>query len=300
LEGEPAQPVAVFRGSRRASAEAALVLEARGVAYDSLWLDGEFVLLVAPAAAATAREELARYALERRVVRRAPEPFMPFPGAGIGAGIFTSILLLVAYLNGIQAFGANWLDAGSLDARTGGRGEWWRAVTSLTLHLDQAHLLGNLLFGVGIGALAGRAFGPGVAWASILAAGAAADYLDMLISPPTHRAAGASTAVFAALGLLVGFAWRHGLTLREQFKYRWGPLFAGLCLLALLGAGDEHVDVLGHALGFGSGTALGWIYSRTRVPRSRSARLQIGAGAAALALIVVAWLLALHHWKFAP
>ena len=110
--------------------------------------------------------------------------------------------------------------------------------------------------------------------------------------------------MFAALGLLVeASAWRHGLTLREQFKYRWGPLFApGLCLLALLGAGDEHVDVavLGHALGFGSGTALGWIYSRTRVPRSRSARLQIGAGATALALIVLAWLLALHHWKFAP
>jgi membrane associated rhomboid family serine protease len=296
LGGEPAQPVVVFRGSRRASAEAGLVLEAKGVAYDSVWLDGEFVLLVAAAAAATAREELTRYALERRVAQRVPEPFVPFSGAGTGAVIFASILLLVAYLNGIQAFGADWLDAGSLDARTGGSGEWWRAVTSLTLHLDQAHLLGNLLFGVGIGALAGRAFGPGVAWASILGAGAAADYLDMLISPPAHRAAGASTAVFAALGLLVGFAWRHGLTLREQFKYRWGPLFAGLCLLALLGAGDEHVDVLGHALGFGSGTALGWIYSRMRVPRSRSARLQIGAGGAALALIVLAWFLALHRW----
>jgi membrane associated rhomboid family serine protease len=97
----------------------------------------------------------------------------------------------------------------------------------------------------------------------------------------------------------VGFAWRHGLTLREQFKYRWGPLFAGLCLLALLGAGDAHVDVLAHALGFVSGTALGWIYSRLGVPRSRSARLQIGAGAASLTLIVLAWLLALLRWKSA-
>jgi rhomboid protease GluP len=294
-DGGTGPPVAVFRGSRRASAEAGLVLEAKGVAYDSVWLDGEFVLLVAPAAADSAREELSRYALERRVVRRTPEPFVPYPGAGIGVIIFAAILLLVAYLNGIQAFGADWLDAGSLDARTGGAGEWWRAVTSLTLHLDQAHLLGNLLFGAGIGALAGRAFGPGVAWASVLAAGAAADYLDMLISPPTHRAAGASTAVFAALGLLVGFAWRHGLTLSEQFKYRWGPLFAGVCLLALLGAGDEHVDVLAHALGFGSGTALGWLYSRARVPWSRSARLQIGAGAAALALVFLAWFLALRR-----
>jgi rhomboid protease GluP len=294
-DGGPEQPVAVFRGSRRASAEAGLVLEAKGVVYESVWLDGEFVLLVAPSAADAAREELSRYALERRAVRRVPEPFVPFSGAGIGAALYALVLLLVAYLNGIQALGADWLDAGSLDARTGGGGEWWRAVTSLTLHLDQAHLLGNLVFGVGIGALAGRAFGPGIAWASILAAGAAADYLDMLISPPTHRAAGASTAVFAALGLLVGFAWRHGLTLREQFKYRWGPLFAGICLLALLGAGDEHVDVLGHALGFGSGTALGWLYSRARVPRSRSARAQIAAGAAALAFVLLAWWFALRR-----
>jgi rhomboid protease GluP len=284
----------VFRGSRRASAEAGLVLEAKGLAYDQIWLDGEFELLVAPSAAAAAREELARYALERRAVRRPPQPFVPVAGSGVGVVLYAAILLLVAYLNGVQAFGADWLDAGSLDAHAPIR-EWWRGVTALTLHLDQAHLLGNLLFGIGIGAMAGRAFGPGVAWASILAAGAIADYLDMLISPPTHRAAGASTAVFAALGLLVGFAWRHGLTLREQFKYRWGPLFAGVCLLGLLGAGDAQVDVLAHALGFLTGTVLGWIYSRLGIPRSRSARLQIGAGVAALAMIPLAWYLALRR-----
>jgi len=293
--GTPAAgtPVAVFRGSRRASAEAGLVLEARGVSYESVWMDGEFVLLVAAAAAGTAREELTRYALERRAPRPAPRPFVPFAGSGIGIVVYASVLMLVAYLNGIQAFNADWLAAGSLNARAGA--EWWRAFTALTLHLDQAHLLGNLLFGGGIGLLAGRAFGPGIAWASILAAGALADYLEMLISPPAHRSAGASTAVFAALGLLVGFAWRHGLTLREQFKYRWGPLFAGVCLLGMLGAGDEHVDVLAHVLGFLTGTALGWLYSRLRIPRSRSVRVQAGAASAALALLALAWLLALRH-----
>jgi rhomboid protease GluP len=289
---EPAPHAAVFRGSRRASAEAGLVLEAKGITYDSVWTDGEFVLFVEPGAASTAREELARYALERHAARPPPEPFVPFPGSGVGIVIYASILLLVAYLNGIQAFGADWLAAGSLEARTG---EWWRAVTALTLHLDQAHLLGNLLFGCAIGALAGRAFGPGVAWASILAAAAAADSLEMMISPPAHRAAGASTAVFAALGLLVGFAWRHGLTLRDQFKYRWGPLFAGVCLLSLLGAGDEHVDVLAHALGFLTGTALGWLYSRLAIPRRHSRGVQIGSGLTALALISLAWAVALRH-----
>jgi rhomboid protease GluP len=117
----------------------------------------------------------------------------------------------------------------------------------------------------------------------------------MLISPPTHRAVGASTAVFAALGLLVGFAWRHGLSLRERFAYAYGPLFGGVVLLALLGAGDEHVDVLGHALGFIAGVATGWLYSRLGIPRNRGRGVQRASGAAALALVALAWMLALHR-----
>jgi len=273
------------------------VLAAQGVPYELVERDADCTLLVEAASAAAAREELARYALERRRAqarsRVLRQSFVPFAGAGIAAGIYAAVLLLTAYCAGIRAFGADWLERGALDARRAS--EWWRALTALTLHLDQAHLLGNLLFGAGIGVLAGRAFGPGIAWLSILAAGACANYADMLISPSTHRAVGASTAVFAALGLLVGFAWRHGLALRDRVQYAYGPLFAGVCLLALLGAGDEHVDVLGHALGFAAGTAFGWVYSRLGVPRSRSAAVQAAAGAAALALLAVAWLLALRR-----
>jgi rhomboid protease GluP len=284
-------PLTVFEGSRPACAEAALVLESKGIPFELTALEGRWAVQVAPEEADAAREELLRYALERPPARRGAPALIPFGGAGWGAAAYALVLILTAYCAGIQAFGADWLARGSLDARSVA---WWRPITALTLHLDQAHLLGNLLFGAGIGMLAGRAFGPGIAWASILAAGAAANCTDMLISPPTHRAVGASTAVFAALGLLVGFAWRHGLALRDRFKYAYGPLFGGLCLLALLGAGDEHVDVLGHALGFLSGMALGWWYSRRGIPRSRAPGVQAAAGAAALALIVSAWVRALH------
>ena len=227
-------------------------------------------------------------------MRDAPPAVIPFGGAGLGAGIYAAVLLLTAYCAGIQWLGMDWLESGALEPQAGA-GEWWRAVTALTLHLDQAHLLGNLLFGVGIGILAGRVFGPGLAWASILGASAVANYLDMLISPSTHRAVGASTAVFAALGLLAGFAWRQRLTLRERFRYRWAPLFAGVCLLGFLGAGGEHVDVLGHALGFATGIALGWIYARANVPREPRQWPATCAGAAALGLIAAAWIFALRH-----
>jgi rhomboid protease GluP len=286
-------PVVVFEGSRSACAEAALVLEAKSVPYELAESGVQWVVLTAPAVSASARDELARYAIEHRAVRPQPPTIVAFPGAGIGTAAFVVVLVATAYCTGIQAFGKDWLAAGSLDARVGGAGEWWRAVTALTLHLDQTHLLGNLLFGAVFGTLAGGAFGPGIAWSSILAAGAAADYLDMLISPSEHRAAGASTAVFAALGLLSGFSWRLRLSLRERFRYRWAPLFGGVFLLTMLGAGGERVDVLGHALGFAMGLGVGWIYARLGIPSTRGRGPQWVAGTAAFAAVVVAWSLAL-------
>jgi membrane associated rhomboid family serine protease len=296
-EEEHPAPVVVFEGSRAACAEAALVLEAKSLPFELAPLAAHWALLTGPSLAASARDELARYAMERRSARPRPPIITPFRHSGIGTAAFVLILLLTAYCTGIQAFGADWLAAGALDARAGGATEWWRAITALSLHLDQAHLLGNLLFGAVFGTLAGSAFGPGVAWASILAAGACANYVEMLISPPEHRSAGASTAVFAALGLLSGFSWRSRLTLAERFRYRFGPLFAGLFLLTMLGAGSalERVDVLGHVLGFAMGIALGWMYARAGIPRTRRPVPQLLAGAAALAAIAVAWLVALSR-----
>jgi membrane associated rhomboid family serine protease len=291
----PAVAAAALRGSQRACAEAALVLAAKDIPYETVEQDGEYELVVPLEQLAAALDELERYARERAPLRRARPVFTPFAGAEIGSGVYAAVLVLVAYCAGIQAFGADWLALGSLDARRSAAPEWWRAVTALTLHLDQAHLIGNLLFGAAIGGLAGRAFGPGIAWASILVAATTANYADMLISPPTHRAVGASTAVFAALGLLVGFAWRHGLRLRDRFKYAYAPLFGGVALLVLLGAGDQHVDVLAHALGFIAGVATGWLYSRLGIPRSRGRGVQCAAGVAALVLVALAWALALRR-----
>jgi rhomboid protease GluP len=295
----------VFRGSKPLCDEFSLVLEARGIEHEvgqsgpapgglapsaDIW-----VLTVAPALLHRAYEEISRYSAERSVPRSVPKitELKPFAGAAIGAAGYVLILLLTAYSAGIGLFGADWLSLGALDAAAAR--QWWRAVTALTLHLDQEHLLGNLLFGVFAGIAAGRLLGPGVAWSSILAAGALANYVEILIAPASHRAVGASTAVFAALGLLAGLAWRQRLTLRERRWYRWAPLIAGICLLTLLGAGTAHVDVLGHGLGFVFGVGFGWLHARVQVPRNHGRRLQIITGAAAVLLVCVAWALALTH-----
>jgi rhomboid protease GluP len=283
----------VFRGSKQLCREFSLVLEAQAIEHEVLESGDFWSLAVTPALVHRAQDEIRRYSAERSVPRSRPILIEPHPGAAIGAAGYVMILLTTAYCTGIALFGADWLSIGAVKA--GSAGEWWRAVTALTLHVDQEHLLGNLLFGVFAGLGAGRLLGPGVAWSSILGAGALANYVEMLIAPPAHRAVGASTAVFAALGLLAGLAWRRRLTLRERGWHMIAPLVAGVCLLTLLGAGTAHVDVLGHALGFLFGVAVGWLYARAEIPRDHAAPVQIAAGVAAVSLICVAWLLALGH-----
>jgi rhomboid protease GluP len=291
MEPAPASAV-VFRGSKLLCHEYSLVLEARGIEHEAAPDESSWVLSVPAGMRHRAYEELSRYSVERGVKRSFPEVAAPRPGAAIGVVVYVFILLLTAYCVGNATFGADWLSLGSLDA--GAPGEWWRAVTALTLHLDQEHLLGNVLFGAVAGIAASRLLGPGVAWASILGAAALANYAEILVTPITHRAVGASTAVFAALGLLSGMAWRQRLTLRERLWYRWAPLIAGICLLTLLGAGSAHVDVLGHALGFLFGLAGGWIYVRTGVPGNRTRRLQLITGFGAVLIVGAAWAFALR------
>lgn len=282
----------VFRGSKFLCHEYGLVLESRGIEYEAAQAENSWVLSVPLEMRHRAYEELSRYSLERGVKRSVPEALEPHPGAALGVIAYIAILLLTAYCAGNGAFGADWLSLGSLDA--GARGEWWRAVTALTLHLDQEHLLGNALFGAIAGAAASRLLGPGVAWAGILGAAVLANYAEILMTPVTHRAVGASTAVFAALGMLSGMAWRQRLTLRERLWYRWAPLIAGICLLTLLGAGSAHVDVLGHALGFVFGLSVGWIYVRGGLPGTQNPRLQAIAALGAILVVCAAWVFALR------
>jgi rhomboid protease GluP len=286
----------VFRGSQSLCREFSLVLEAKSIPHEAHEDEGAWELRVPAAQLHQAYSEIGRYSAERSVPRVVPTAITVRPGGSAGAIAYIGILLVVAYCAGRGLFGADWLSLGDLDAGT--RGEWWRAITALTLHLDQEHLLGNVLFGSIAGVAAGRLLGSGLAWLSILGAAALANYAEILIAPPEHRAVGASTAVFAALGLLTGMAWRQRLNLRERLWYRWAPLIAGICLLTLLGAGNARVDVLGHALGFIFGTLVGWLHARLGTAENTSRRLQILTGVGAVLVICAAWFMALEHRAF--
>jgi membrane associated rhomboid family serine protease len=114
-----------------------------------------------------------------------------------------------------------------------------------------------------------------------------------LLLESSHRSIGASTAVFAALGLVAGFVWRGKLMSQERWSYRVGPIVGGLALLMYTGTGDANTDIGAHLMGFVCGFAGGMLLTLIR-HRLTSEPLQIGAALAASFLVVGAWIAAFH------
>ncbi|HTY94607.1 MAG TPA: rhomboid family intramembrane serine protease [Steroidobacteraceae bacterium] len=287
-----ADAIEVYRSPDRAScAERAFVLTAVGVAHEMSQSSGGFSLWVAPANLEQARSQLLHYQQESR---RRPSPAPPAPAplferAWVGSAAYALVLLGVA---GVISAGWGRLDAfeaGELDAGLVHQGQWWRAWTALTLHLDAAHIAANLAAGAWFGYLAGRLLGPGTAWALVVLGAGAANWIEALLATAAHRSAGASTAVFTALGLLAAYSWRERHMMALRPAQRWGPLFAGVILLGWLGTSGEHTDVMAHLLGFAVGAVLGAVVAGERLQRLWRRLPQWPGAVLALGVLGIAW-----------
>ena len=292
-EGTPAL-VTVFRSPRRRDCEERLlVLTAVGIP-GQLAFDGQCLIEVAAADAASAQAHLRQY--ERENPPAPPPPPAPrlHPHAWIGCVLYVVVLMGVAYAVAGGLVRLDAFDLGELDAARVQGGQWWRAWTALTLHLDGPHLAANLLAGVWFGYLAARQLGGGLAWFLIVSGAALANLLAGLYGPPEHRAVGASTAVFAALGLMSAYSWRERLRWPQRWARRWGPLVAGVVLLGWTGSAGEGTDLVGHLSGFIVGVVLGAAVAVPRVQSQVNRVPQWLTGAAALASIALAWTCALR------
>ena len=285
--------VEVYRSFfRRDCEDRAFMLGAVGIASAIALRDGHFALDVAQAEAHRALSQLLQYEAENHPPAPAPPAPPLHPDAWAGCVAYAAWLIGVAYAlaNGLVRLDA--FHTGELDAARVQDGQWWRAWTALTLHMGGAHLAANLSAGIWFGYLAGRQLGPGIAWLLIVAGGGIANLLEGLFGPPWHHSVGASTAVFTALGLMSAYTWRERLRLPQRWVQRWGPLLAGLVLLGL-GSGGEETDVMAHLLGFGIGVAFGAIAALPALSRRLHDLRQWPAALAAMAIMAVAWGLAL-------
>lgn len=278
--------------NRRQLADRALVLEAAKIPHYTID-DGASAALVVPAEhSAAAVRELQLYDDENPPVRpQRPNRVAdqdPLPGV---AGYFL-VVCAVAWLAGYSIFGLDWFGAGRVDGNLIRNGEWWRTITALTLHSGARHLVGNLVFGVFFGVFAGRLLGSGVAWLAIVVAAAIGNAANTLLLDSAHRSIGASTAVFAALGLVSGFVWRGKLMAQDRWSYRYGPIVGGLALLMFTGTGGPETDIGAHLLGFVCGFGTGMLLTVLGpVPTHRHP--QTVAGVIALVIVASAWAVAL-------
>ena len=284
--------ITVFRSvHRRECNERLLVLTAVGVDAVITAVADEFLVQVAPQDAGYAARHLLQYDAENRPPPPLPPPPPLYGHAWVGCAVYALILVGVAWVlsNGLVRLDA--FEVGELDAARVQAGQWWRVWTALTLHVDAPHLAANLGAGTWFGYLAARQMGSGTAWFITVTGAAIANLLEGLFGPPEHRAVGASTAVFSALGAMSAYSWRERFGLPQRWARRWGPLIAGVILLGWTGSGGEgtDVDVVGHVAGFAVGALLGATAALPR-PRQMLQRVPQGfSGAAALASVAIAW-----------
>jgi membrane associated rhomboid family serine protease len=283
----------VFESRNRSEcSDRALVLTALQIPFQIIDDVASCVLVVPAEFSAQAMEQLIQYD-EENPPQIAPKarPLAHF-NAVPGLIAYVVIICAIAVIADFAPWAQDWYVSGRVDGVLIRAGEWWRTVTALTLHSGLKHLTGNLVFGIMFGLFAGRLLGSGVAWLAIVLAAATGNALNTLLLESAHRAIGASTAVFAALGLVAGFVWRGKLMAQDRWPYRVGPIVGGFALLMYTGTGGERTDIGAHLMGFLCGLFAGMLLTAAR-DHLASRRLQLICGFAAIALIVGCWLIAL-------
>jgi rhomboid protease GluP len=301
-----AVPAEVFRSARRGACDdRAFMLVAVGIASEVHFIGGDagYAVFVEAAVRAQAQHQLWMYEQER--LRRPPpepEPEPLQPRAWWGSVVYVLVLLAVPLALGQGWFPANPYDAGVMSPEKMQAGQWWRALTALTLHWDASHLLGNLGSGALLGYSAAQVWGSARAWLLIVLAAALANAIEGAFGVAHYVSAGASTAVFAALGLVAAHAWRTRGQRALSTRRRWAPLIAGIAMLGFFGGGGEDpqggiadpTNVLSHALGFAAGVAFGVLVATTRGAAWLRRLPAWAAGCGVLAAIALAWTLALR------
>jgi rhomboid protease GluP len=236
---------------RRRADEWAVVLAAAAIPH---WLrhrlDG-WALIVPADDASTALATLAAYDQENTrddagaVVASRPPTI---------TGAVVALLLIGFFaITGPRAGRSAWFEHGSADAARMLAGEWWRAITALTLHADVPHLAGNALACALLITAVCWQLGPGLGLWLLLLAGAGGNTLTALAHGGGHVSVGASTATFGALGILAAL---RIATPRRLGRRTWVVIAACLALLAFLGAGPD-TDILAHGFGMLVGAGLG-------------------------------------------
>jgi membrane associated rhomboid family serine protease len=271
-----------------------LVVAAMELPHWVLRREEQFALCVEPGHAAAVAEELARFEAERAERPAAPAPAVP--SAKYSTLSLYACVWIMSGFYAIQVAGPKWwLDRGTASSHAIVRGAWWQAFTALTLHADLGHLGANLAAGLVYAGFLLPLLGAGWTWLFIVLAGGAGNWINAWgYGDAGHLSIGASTSVFAALGILVAAQ----CTLKALAVRAVRPrdlllsIGVGLGLLAYLGAGDQQTDRTAHLFGLLAGVPFGVAGIGLRLGARTPRLLQIVLAWVAVALLALCWRLA--------
>ncbi len=217
---------------------------------------------------------------------------------GVAAGLLLFHGSVGPYDRSAPVFAQGCAESGRIVA-----GEWWRAITALTLHADATHVLGNAVCCLFFGSAVSRQLGTGLGWLLILLSGFLGNWSAAQVVEFPRASVGASTATFGAVGLLCALQfirnYRAYGTLRSVWNRTWVPLAAAVAIFALLGT-EWHadmgppmeirgrIDIEGHLCGLLAGLLLGTAAAfacRKRIPDA----VQFAFGLAAMLCLWGAW-----------
>ena len=268
-----------------------LVFQARGIEF-IIWRTSKSVYFFVPALSENiALAELRAYRAENKRLY-APKLKWPVHKRALRVCFFLLPLLLFYPLqHGTRYF--SWLPPPEELLKLGAlnynecifHGQWHRLVTALTLHIDIAHLTGNLFFGAIFLYLLARLIGYGRALFLCVCSAILANFFAVIFREPGYVSVGFSTAVFASLGLIVGVWIRRFSDPRKMFI----SLAASFAILSLLGTEGAATDYASHIAGLVCGIFLGLICAGRGklIP-------QLAYGIGAWVILALGWLFALY------
>ncbi len=204
------------------------------------------------------------------------------------AGLWASAIILLFHIASdgkpdAQAYGSS--------ARHILDGEFFRVVTSLFLHKDIAHLVGNMAALAFLGSWVCMFAGYGAGLFMILLSGAAGNAANAFLYQTGHISIGASTAIFGALGILVSQPFFVNIKSKDRKMRAWLPIASGFALLGFMGAGGKQTDILAHLFGFLAGTAIG-LFFVAFIKRAPGSAWQILSLLIASVSVIISWMMA--------
>ncbi len=292
-------------GSPTLAGDWSLVLASAGIAHKVLQGAGAFAIVVGAHDVAPASAALAAFVAESVPVVVPPAPDL---GPSVLGVVSAALLLAMFVVAGPRDGGTSsaWFDVGSASAEKILAGQWWRAFTALTLHADVLHVVGNVVACLIFVSAVGRWLGAGLGATLVVGAAAAANVLDAVRHRVAFTSVGASTATFAALGILAGLQVVRSWRVRGRRGYAWLPLGAAFGLYAMLGAGGRdmfgnltNVDIWAHLFGLAVGAVAGAGLAASRV-RTPGRLGQTLLTLAVSAVMIGAWVVAFRVAGRAP